>query len=84
LKVDVTKRLGCAKNGSDAILAHPFFKGMKWDVVFERRIKPTFLPKVSQDAFDTSAFDHYDEDTSKMEALAEDEETQFDAFTTVF
>ena len=86
LKVDVAKRLGCAKGGSDVILAHKFYKSFKWDQVFERRIQPDFAPgaKLTGGAFDTSAFDKYDEDHSTPEPLTPEERVKFEVFEGIF
>jgi hypothetical protein len=84
LQVDISKRLGCQKHGSNAILSHPFYKNLKWDDVFERRTKPSFIPKVTSNAFDTSNFDEYDEDRTKSKALSKTEQASFEEFDEVF
>jgi len=84
LKVEPSKRLGCAKAGSQVLVDHPFYKTLKWADVFERKVKPDFLPEVGKDPFDTSAFDPYEEDKSVSAPLTDTEELQFAAFDEVF
>ncbi|XP_072348008.1 protein kinase C eta type [Scyliorhinus torazame] len=42
------KRLGCvtAQGGEQAILNHPFFQGIDWDLLEQRRVKPPFKPRI--------------------------------------
>jgi|TARA_B110000091_G_C13740813_1_gene443280 protein kinase A len=84
LKVDIAKRLGCAKLGSAAILAHKFYKPLKWDEVFQRKVKPEFVPKIKGGAFDTSAFDDYDDNNANHTELNADEIKEFNVFDDVF
>ena len=50
------KRLGV--NGADEIKAHPFFKGLNWDNIFN--LNPPFIPKLKND-YDCHYFDTYKE-----------------------
>lgn len=75
LVIDRTKRIGNLKNGADDIKNHKWFKGKKkmskwqifsllfsgidWEDVYNKKLKPPFVPKVSSDG-DTSNFQvHY-------------------------
>uniref|UniRef100_V9KEV5 Protein kinase C n=1 Tax=Callorhinchus milii TaxID=7868 RepID=V9KEV5_CALMI len=42
------KRLGCviAHSGEQAILIHPFFESIDWDLLEQRKIKPPFKPRI--------------------------------------
>ncbi|KAI0454903.1 kinase-like domain-containing protein [Xylaria acuta] len=51
---DPAKRLGA--NGSVEIKSHPFFEGINWGMVLQRKYKPAFKPNVA-DAHDTTNFD---------------------------
>jgi len=44
LKRDRTKRLG-AKKDADEIKEHPWFNGVDWDEVFNRKLKPPIPEK---------------------------------------
>eukprot|EP00053_Salpingoeca_punica_P010651 m.95525 g.95525 ORF g.95525 m.95525 type:complete len:480 (-) comp15454_c0_seq4:471-1910(-) len=54
LRRDVKTRLGA--EGVEEIKAHPFFRGINWDDVYNRKLQPPFVPKVA-DQLDTSNFD---------------------------
>lgn len=59
---DRTKRIGCLKGGSEDLKKHKWFKGLDWDLLLNRSIKPPFEPNVKA-ADDTSMFDRYPEST---------------------
>jgi len=59
---DRAKRWGCLKNGPEDIQKHKWFKGMDWDQVANRQVKPSFIPHVKAPD-DTSMFDRYPEST---------------------
>lgn len=44
IDIDQRTRLGCF--GVGEIKAHPFFKGLNWDQLKKRELKPPFIPKV--------------------------------------
>lgn len=41
---DPEKRLGSGAGDAEEIKAHPWFKGINWDAVFDRRVKPEWIP----------------------------------------
>lgn len=43
---DPKKRLGA--NGAEEVKKHPFFKGIDWDAVCNKKIKPPFMPRVTK------------------------------------
>lgn len=57
---DRTKRLGCMKNGADDIKRHRLFKGISWEDVLNKRVKPPIVPEVKSEG-DSSNFDNYPE-----------------------
>lgn len=62
------KRLCCDQEerlNVDEIKAHPFFKGIEWDKLRERKDVP-ILPKL-KDKFDTSYFDNFEEEPDSEE-----------------
>jgi len=59
---DKAKRYGCLRHGAEDIQKHKWYKGMDWDQLFARAVKPDFIPAVKS-ADDTSMFDRYPEST---------------------
>lgn len=70
---DRTKRLGNMKSGAEDVKNHRWFKSVDWSDVWERKLTPPIVPKLSH-AGDTNNFDEYPEDDWKdvAEAPAED------------
>ncbi|GAB1600387.1 putative serine/threonine-protein kinase PRKY [Argonauta hians] len=62
---DRTRRLGNMKCGAEDVKNHRWFKGIKWTDVWERKLKPPFIPKISH-AGDTSNFEEYPSEDEKM------------------
>lgn len=48
LEGDSTKRLGAGVGDGDEVKAHPFFSGIEWVAIQQRRVTPPFKPQVSQ------------------------------------
>lgn len=44
LTKDPKKRLGCGVSGDKEIFEHPFFKGIDWNDVYDRKCEPLFKP----------------------------------------
>lgn len=82
LTVDKGKRLGCLKHGSEDVKKHKWYKGIDWDLMVNRSLRPPFVPSV-KNAEDTCMFDKYPESTegSAPPVSAKDNEL-FDVFTT--
>src|SRR4051794_9223475 len=58
LTADRTKRFGCLKDGAEDIKQHKWFKSVDWLKVFQRKIKPPYVPGFASPD-DTSNFDKY-------------------------
>lgn len=61
LSTDLTERLGCLKNGVDDIKTHSFYSKIDWENMYNKHVKPIYVPKLTG-AADTSNFDPYDEE----------------------
>ncbi|XP_068221834.1 cAMP-dependent protein kinase catalytic subunit PRKX-like [Palaemon carinicauda] len=80
LTQDRTKRLGNMKNGAEDVKKHRFFKNTDWEDVFQRKLKPPLVPKVSYDG-DTRNFDDYPENNWRSsEGVSEGELAIFSDF----
>ncbi|OAE19180.1 hypothetical protein AXG93_4182s1280 [Marchantia polymorpha subsp. ruderalis] len=64
LVADLTKRIGCLKNGVEEIKTHAWFSSTNWDNVYNKKDAPPIRPKVSADD-DATCFDDY----SKLEPM---------------
>ncbi|KAG0018888.1 Serine/threonine kinase [Entomortierella chlamydospora] len=53
---DPEKRLGSGKTDAEEIKRHPFFKGVNWQDILDKKVPPPFFPKVRSPT-DTSNFD---------------------------
>lgn len=77
---DRTKRLGNMKNGAEDVKRHRWFKGMEWQDVYTRKLKPPIIPRVSYDG-DTRNFDDYpDADWKSAPSVGEVEQKLFEDF----
>ncbi|NXY35089.1 PKN2 kinase, partial [Pomatorhinus ruficollis] len=65
------RRLGAGEKDAEEIKIQPFFKGINWDALFARRLKPPFVPTL-RDPTDISNFD--EEFTSQKPILTPPEE----------
>ena len=57
LEVDNKKRLGYGNKGINNIKAHPFFKDINWEDLYDKKIKPEFVPEFENDE-DVKFFDY--------------------------
>ncbi|KAK7873091.1 hypothetical protein R5R35_000371 [Gryllus longicercus] len=77
---DRTKRLGNMKNGADDVKRHRWFKGIDWQDVYYRKLKPPIVPRVTYDG-DTRNFDEYPEaDWKSAPCVGESEQKLFEDF----
>lgn len=65
LQVDLTKRFGNLKNGTDDIKDHRWFKTINWVSCFNKKLEAPYKPKV-KDAKDVSNFDKYADEPLKI------------------
>ncbi|KAM7536212.1 hypothetical protein Aperf_G00000093366 [Anoplocephala perfoliata] len=71
---DVDRRLGCMGRGSLEVREHEFFKGIDWQLVYNRKYPPPLIPPRGEvnaaDAFDIGSFDEEDTKYIKQKHLA--------------
>jgi serine/threonine protein kinase len=75
LHTDQGQRIGSAKNGGEEIKYEPWFVGISWTDVYQRKIKPPVKPTVKSDG-DTENFDKYDEFDIKLTPQASNYDVQ--------
>ena len=59
--LDRTRRLGNLKDGASDVKKHKFFKGIDWDALANKHIRPPIIPPVEHEG-DTSNFEKYEEE----------------------
>ena len=52
VQTDLTKRFGNLKNGAKDIKYHKWFATTNWIALFEKRVKPSYVPKADKDHFE--------------------------------
>jgi len=57
---DRTKRFGCLKGGVEDVKTHKWFRGLEFELLICKQLKPPFVPSVKSPE-DTSLFDRYPE-----------------------
>jgi len=77
---DRAKRFGCLKAGAEDIQKHKWYRGLDWDALLNRAIKPSFIPAVKAPD-DTSMFDRYPESTeASAPQISSKDQEQFVGF----
>lgn len=79
LRPDRTLRLGCLQGGAEDVLQHAWFRGIDWQLVYERRVEAPYRPPVSGPG-DTSNFDSYPDSPPTNEKAMTDYDDQFADF----
>ncbi|KAI3386276.1 hypothetical protein SNEBB_007618 [Seison nebaliae] len=60
LTIDVTRRLGAMRGGAEDVKKHKWFKGINWNDVYSKRLKPPIVPQVTHNG-DSRCFDEFPE-----------------------
>ena len=81
LTADRTKRFGCLHGGAEDVKRHPWFHGLDWQKVVEKKYKPPFIPPARAQN-DTSNFDRYPDsrESSRKIELTDKEKMLFEDF----
>ena len=77
--VDRSKRLGNISGGAARIKEHPFFRGINWDDVYNRRKKGPIIPPIKAPD-DSQCFDRYPEDDGKHAAYTAEMATKYEKY----
>jgi len=78
LTKNLSQRLGNLENGAVDVMKHPFFEGVNWKLVLEKKLQAPYYPQVDSQT-DTKHFDKYDEESD-----TEDQEIPNDPFLNDF
>ena len=77
--VDRSRRLGNISGGAAKVKAHPFFAGVDWDVVFERRYRGPIVPPIRYPG-DAQCFDVYPEEDVAKDPYTEEMAAKYDEY----
>ena len=79
LNADRTKRIGNLRNGAEDVKTHKWFREVDWEDVYNKKLKPPFVPKVKGTG-DTSNFEDYSDEDLEIEPVTEREALMFEDF----
>ena len=90
LIINPLKRSGYGEDGANKIKQHPYFKGINWDDAWNLKLKPPFIPNLSNET-DLKYFDNMitdeklnsDSDLSGISTLNSNSHKDFKGFTYV-
>lgn len=74
-KTNPTERLGYISGGAARVKSHPFFHGVNFDDLYNRRVKGPIIPRVDHPA-DTGNFEEYPDPPSSHTTMYTDEMKQ--------
>lgn len=77
--VDRSRRLGNISGGAAKVKAHPFFRGVDWNAVLNRRRRGPIIPPVRYPG-DAQCFDIYPEEDTSREYYTDAMAEQYDAY----
>jgi protein kinase A len=69
--IDRTRRLGNISGGAGRVKQHPFFRGVNWDDMLNRRHRGPLIPPVRYPG-DAQCFDTYPEDDGRREEYSDE------------
>lgn len=75
--VDVSKRLGNIQGGAGAVKAHPWFRHINWDDLWNRRMQGPIVPHLRGPA-DTRNFDEYEPEAPNREPYTAELSSKWD------
>jgi protein kinase A len=75
--VDRSRRLGNISGGAARVKQHPFFRGVIWDDVLQRRHQGPIIPPIRFPG-DTQCFDKYPEDDQRFDEYTEEMARKYD------
>jgi serine/threonine protein kinase len=77
--VDRSRRLGNVSGGAAKVKAHPFFAGVDWDAVYQKRHRGPIIPPVRYPG-DAQCFDIYPEEDANKEEYTNEMADRYDEY----
>lgn len=77
--VDRSRRLGNISGGAAKVKEHPFFRGVDWDAIYNRRQKGPIIPPVRFPG-DAQCFDIYPEEDAEHAVYTDELREKYDGF----
>lgn len=77
--VDRSRRLGNISGGAGRVKLHPFFRGLNWDDILQRRTSGPIMPPIRYPG-DAQCFDIYPEDDGKRDTYTLEMAQQYDQY----
>lgn len=77
--LDRSRRLGNVSGGAKRVKEHPFFRGVNWDDVLNRRYRGPIIPPIRFPG-DAQCFDMYPEEDANASRYTDDLREKYDAY----
>lgn len=77
--VDRSRRLGNISGGAARVKAHPFFAGVDWDAILQRRHRGPIIPPIRYPG-DAQCFDVYPEEDANREEYTDEMVQKYDEY----
>ncbi|KAL2183221.1 Pkinase-domain-containing protein [Thermothelomyces heterothallicus CBS 203.75] len=77
--VDRSRRLGNISGGAAKVKAHPFFAGVDWDAVYQKRHRGPIIPPIRYPG-DAQCFDIYPEEDATRDEYTDEMAKQYDEY----
>lgn len=77
--IDRSRRLGNISGGADRVKKHPFFQGIIWDDLLNRRCRGPIIPPVRYIG-DAQCFDTYPEDEGEKDEYTAEMAQKYDQY----
>lgn len=77
--IDRSRRLGNISGGAQRVKEHPFFQGVNWSDVFNRRRRGPIIPPIRYPG-DSQCFDNYPEDDGRRDEYSSDMAQRYDQY----
>ena len=77
--VDTSKRLGNISGGAGRVRAHPWFKKIDWEALYNRQLQGPIVPHLRGPA-DTRNFDYYEPESSHRDPYTKELSDKWDGY----